>query len=149
MNSVQKIEIDWLAQTVFIQNNTILPPVVVFKIEVGGFIFYGSNMKHLAKFMTPVLLAIAGLADAAGNAIALDTLTAIWESSDPAVAEVVVGADGTVSVNPTGLAGTVQVTCRVDSDPNTPEFAVGSIDITFPPGEATVIALKVVEPIAA
>lgn len=101
-------------------------------------------MKFLVKFMTSVIIAIASVTDAAGNAIDTALLgTVTWASSDESIATVGQNESGQIVVTPTGKAGTVQISVTGDSDPTTPEYFVGLVELTFLPGEATVVNLTV------
>lgn len=146
--SRQHIDIDWTRQRLTITNlpHTASPPAdAVLQLQVAGHTIEGQQMKYLAKFMTLVTVALAAVADAAGNPIALEALGALtWGISDESIATLTVNGDGTVTVNPTGKAGTVQVTVQGDSDPNTPEGFAGLLELTYLPGEANTVTLQIV-----
>lgn len=120
------------------------PSDVELNIQVEGITIVGKEMKFLVKFMTSVIVAIASVADAAGNAIDAALIGAVtWASSDESIATVGPNEAGQIVVTPTGKAGTVQISVTGDSDPTTPEGFVGLVELTFLPGEAAVVNLTV------
>lgn len=64
-----------------------------------------------------------------------------WTSSNPDVAEIRHSLDGRVFLVGTENAGTTIVSVSGDGDPSTPETYVGSMQVTFLPGEVSLVTV--------
>ena len=145
---VTKIEVDWDKHRVCIEEvpGTPLPPAdgIIGITIAGRTMIEGIEMKFTAIFMQVLLLSIIAARDAFGNVLDVTSLGAVaWSVSDESIAIIVTNADGSVTLQPTGKAGTVQVTARGDTDPNTPQGFIGMVEVTFLPGEVVAIDLGV------
>lgn len=144
--SKTNVFVDWDLNQVTVTEVPATPPKPVngvIEVKIAGKHFVeGIRMKITALFMQVFLLTIIAARDAFGNVLDINALGNVaWASSDPTIAAILVNDDGSVSLMPTGKAGTVQVTAIGDTDPNTPEGFVGMIEFTFLPGEVVSIEL--------
>ena len=140
-----KLTIDWQNRNVFLDEQPdhaqpCQPARVAFTCFYRGGIFTGENMKVIERVGVLLLFAIAAITDAFGNPldVALAKIS-VLESSDETIATASFNEAGQIQVNSTGKAGKVQITLRGDSDPTTPDFFIGIIDIEFLPGEAKTV----------
>ncbi len=89
----------------------------------------------------------ASLKTSAGHDAAYQTGTAVWTSSDNALATVTVSPDNELSATVVGVDGSVNgsavITLNLDGDPDADEVRdiVGTLAITVTQGEATVVEL--------
>ena len=145
--SKTNVFVDWDINQVIVTEVPASPPrpadgVVGIKIA-GKQSLEGIRMKFTALFMQVLLLTIVAARDAFGNVLDINALgTVLWDTSDPTVATIVSNQDGSVTLQPTGKAGVVQVTAKGDTDPNTPQGFVGFLEVTFLPGEVVAIDLS-------